>query len=121
MDGSRACALCGASKGALSCCSACKSVFYCSREHQAQHWKQIHRSQCKSLLLASQKQQQPRAESAAPTVDLSESGIIQTSPFSKNQSSFTSPEMCRDCTALPDPSFPRQRLKSRAYCILNDM
>lgn len=29
-------------------CSACRSVFYCSREHQKRHWKE-HIKQCKSF------------------------------------------------------------------------
>ena len=31
--------------GATQCCSSCRSVFYCNREHQRQHWK-VHKIQC---------------------------------------------------------------------------
>ncbi|XP_021942369.1 protein msta [Zootermopsis nevadensis] len=37
------CAVCQAV--ATQCCSSCHLVFYCSREHQKQHWK-IHKTQC---------------------------------------------------------------------------
>ena len=37
------CAMCHA--GATQCCSSCRSVFYCNREHQRQHWK-VHKIQC---------------------------------------------------------------------------
>ena len=38
-----ACAVCQAQ--AKQCCSGCHSVFYCSKDHQKQHWK-IHKTQC---------------------------------------------------------------------------
>lgn len=37
------CAICG--KPTLMCCSACKSVFYCSEAHQVQHWE-AHAADC---------------------------------------------------------------------------
>ena len=37
------CAMCHA--GATQCCSSCRSVFYCNRDHQRQHWK-VHKIQC---------------------------------------------------------------------------
>lgn len=37
------CAVCHA--GATQCCSSCHSVFYCSRQHQKQHWK-FHKFRC---------------------------------------------------------------------------
>lgn len=27
-------------------CSGCQQVFYCGRDHQRQHWKQLHRKEC---------------------------------------------------------------------------
>ncbi|KAG6615238.1 Egl nine 1 [Phytophthora cinnamomi] len=38
------CPVCGKSES-LKRCSSCKSVSYCSREHQRQHWK-VHRAEC---------------------------------------------------------------------------
>lgn len=38
------CATCGSNENLLRC-ARCKSVFYCSREHQKKHWK-LHKSIC---------------------------------------------------------------------------
>lgn len=40
-----ACELCGA-RGCLQLCSRCKVVSYCSKDHQAKHWRLHHRSLC---------------------------------------------------------------------------
>lgn len=37
------CAVCRAP--ATNCCSGCRSTYYCSRDHQKQHWK-VHKGQC---------------------------------------------------------------------------
>lgn len=44
------CEVCG--KPAEQKCSACKSVFYCSREHQKNHWKE-HMKNCKAFKVRS--------------------------------------------------------------------
>lgn len=41
----RACAICG-SKEHVKGCAACGAVFYCSKEHQVQHWKSGHKKEC---------------------------------------------------------------------------
>merc|ERR1711862_822542 len=30
-------------------CKACKLIYYCSRECQAEHWKKVHRKHCKYM------------------------------------------------------------------------
>jgi pre-rRNA-processing protein TSR4 len=46
--GPQPCEIC--SKPTSTRCSACRSVFYCCREHQAEHWsKGGHKAQCKDL------------------------------------------------------------------------
>ncbi|XP_001352921.3 SET domain-containing protein SmydA-8 [Drosophila pseudoobscura] len=44
------CALCQAKASQL--CAACRSVVYCSREHQKEHWKQGHKRECKCYEVA---------------------------------------------------------------------
>ncbi|KAK1744344.1 kelch repeat-containing protein [Skeletonema marinoi] len=46
-DATKLCAVCGVTV-ALRKCSSCKSVAYCSREHQVEHWKE-HKSICKAI------------------------------------------------------------------------
>ena len=41
------CALCGAP--ATNQCIACKTVMYCSPEHQRKHWKASHKNACRAL------------------------------------------------------------------------
>lgn len=43
-----ACALCGKSGASVRRCTRCKAVSYCSKEHQAEHWKASHRKVCKA-------------------------------------------------------------------------
>ena len=43
------CAVCGDRMHKVLKCSACKSVSYCGKEHQRQHWKAGHKHQCKLL------------------------------------------------------------------------
>ncbi|KAH8419595.1 hypothetical protein KR222_008130, partial [Zaprionus bogoriensis] len=45
------CALCQAH--ATQLCGACRSVVYCSREHQKEHWRRGHKSECKCYEMAS--------------------------------------------------------------------
>ncbi|TDG42032.1 hypothetical protein AWZ03_011540 [Drosophila navojoa] len=45
------CAYCQAH--ATQLCAACRNVVYCSREHQKEHWKRGHKSECKCYELAS--------------------------------------------------------------------
>ena len=40
------CGLCGASDRKLLICSRCKSVSYCSKDHQRQDWKRQHKLKC---------------------------------------------------------------------------
>lgn len=35
-------------KEALFQCSQCTTTFYCSRDHQFEHWKQSHKNNCQS-------------------------------------------------------------------------
>ncbi|KAH8244081.1 hypothetical protein KR038_000446 [Drosophila bunnanda] len=44
------CALCQARASQL--CGACRNVVYCSREHQKEHWKRGHKSECKCYEVA---------------------------------------------------------------------
>ncbi|XP_033158572.1 SET domain-containing protein SmydA-8 [Drosophila mauritiana] len=44
------CALCQAKASQL--CAACRNVVYCSREHQKEHWKKGHRSECQCFEIA---------------------------------------------------------------------
>lgn len=43
-SGMQNCEVC--SKEALFECSECHNAFYCSREHQFDHWKQQHKQNC---------------------------------------------------------------------------
>ncbi|ALC45151.1 CG18136, partial [Drosophila busckii] len=45
------CAYCQAKASQL--CTACRSVVYCSREHQKEHWKRGHKLECKCYEVAS--------------------------------------------------------------------
>lgn len=45
-NGNPTCALC--SKEALFQCSQCNTTFYCSRDHQFEHWKTTHKNQCQT-------------------------------------------------------------------------
>merc|ERR1712008_43198 len=40
---------CRAKNIKLEICSKCKSVYYCSKEHQKLDWKMRHRLECKNL------------------------------------------------------------------------
>ncbi|KAL0954366.1 hypothetical protein HGRIS_003357 [Hohenbuehelia grisea] len=41
------CASCGKPGGnELKTCSGCRQIFYCSPEHQKEHWKASHKEQC---------------------------------------------------------------------------
>lgn len=40
------CSVCG--KEALFECSECLKAFYCTREHQFEHWKKGHKEECKA-------------------------------------------------------------------------
>jgi hypothetical protein len=42
----RPCAICGQLFTKLQRCSKCKQVLYCSKEHQVEHWKLVHRQEC---------------------------------------------------------------------------
>ena len=44
----RRCELCNEHAGSLQLCSACKSVYYCSKEHQVEDWPK-HKLECKDL------------------------------------------------------------------------
>ena len=49
---SESCAFCGISKdeNKLSSCTRCKSTYYCSKECQANHWKEGgHKNECKKV------------------------------------------------------------------------
>ncbi|CAJ1067676.1 egl nine homolog 1 [Xyrichtys novacula] len=60
------CELCGRMENLLKC-GRCRSSFYCSKEHQKQHWKE-HKLICKEADKAQhQKHKQP--EQAAPSTD----------------------------------------------------
>lgn len=43
----RRCAHCGACTETLKACAKCKAAFYCSRDHQREHWR-IHKTECGS-------------------------------------------------------------------------
>lgn len=45
----KVCANCGSSDDVLRSCSRCKLVHYCGQECQTQHWKAIHKKDCKTL------------------------------------------------------------------------
>ena len=62
-SGGSGCAMCGAIAAKLKRCTACKSVSYCTRECQQQHWPQ-HKLECK--LLQQQRAQQPAPPPAPP-------------------------------------------------------
>ena len=42
------CAVCGKT-GKLFVCASCKSIAYCGKEHQVEHWKAEHRHYCKFI------------------------------------------------------------------------
>ncbi|XP_037931135.1 SET domain-containing protein SmydA-8 [Teleopsis dalmanni] len=44
------CAVCG--KKSSQTCSNCKNIYYCSREHQVAHWKEVHKKECKCYEVA---------------------------------------------------------------------
>jgi hypothetical protein len=43
-------------------CSVCKSVWYCSKKHQREHWKAGHKQACKSLAAAKSKEAQTQTK-----------------------------------------------------------
>lgn len=47
MKATKSCAVCGVMV-ALKYCSGCKSIAFCSRDHQLKHWPQ-HKSECKRI------------------------------------------------------------------------
>ena len=47
----RECALCF-KEGVWKWCGACKSVYYCSVEHQTTHWKEGHKKLCKRIIVS---------------------------------------------------------------------
>ena len=44
-----ACSFCGEQEMDLLRCGRCKSVFYCSKVCQKQHWKKGHKERCKAM------------------------------------------------------------------------
>nr|XP_019951199.1 PREDICTED: egl nine homolog 1 [Paralichthys olivaceus] len=58
------CELCGKMENLLKC-SRCRSSFYCSKEHQKQHWKE-HRLICKEADKAQLPSQQPEQQAPQP-------------------------------------------------------
>ncbi|KAL9692809.1 hypothetical protein quinque_000104, partial [Culex quinquefasciatus] len=39
------CAVCGVPAGQR--CGGCQQVSYCGKDHQRQHWKELHRKECR--------------------------------------------------------------------------
>jgi hypothetical protein len=48
-NGRQICIICFKTLETNTCCSKCKKVYYCCKEHQQLDWKNIHRSECKEL------------------------------------------------------------------------
>ncbi|XP_041751427.1 egl nine homolog 1 [Coregonus clupeaformis] len=61
------CELCGKMENLLKC-SRCRNSFYCSKEHQKQHWK-MHKLICKESEAKSQVSNQKPAERRVPSGD----------------------------------------------------
>ncbi|KAA6397009.1 MAG: hypothetical protein EZS28_007461 [Streblomastix strix] len=73
------------SKAGIMQCGNCKSVFYCSREHQIKNW-QLHKLKCnilKQQFFSKQEQQQPAAK---PVVKPIEKPVVK--PFEKTVQLF---------------------------------
>ncbi|KAI9148597.1 hypothetical protein H9P43_010078 [Blastocladiella emersonii ATCC 22665] len=63
------CVVCGALAGKR--CSGCRSVWYCSREHQQAHWSTgLHKEHCKVLVEGGELEEQAVAEDLARLVRL---------------------------------------------------
>lgn len=85
------CELCGKMENLLKC-GRCKSSFYCSKEHQKQHWKK-HKLTCKEAdktQLPKQKQAEPAVRQAeedkTPDIEVQRKSPEQgdSAPFSQN-------------------------------------
>ncbi|KAL4857167.1 Zinc finger MYND domain-containing protein 10 [Chlorella vulgaris] len=75
------CAACGAdgSAGNLKRCSGCKSVFYCSRDCQLQHWEALHHHDCARLAQVERllSQQPPNEAIPAAVLDVLQGAMQQ--------------------------------------------
>lgn len=82
-----ACALCGAASAVLRC-GRCKSVVYCSAEHQRSHWA-VHKVECAAIAAPPSAATQPPAKviatSSVPTAPLpiASTGTQDTSAVSR--------------------------------------
>lgn len=75
------CAACGAdgSAGNLKRCSGCKSMFYCSRDCQLQHWEALHQHDCARLAQVERllSQQPPNEAISAAVLDVLQGAMKQ--------------------------------------------
>lgn len=77
------CELCGKMENLLKC-GRCRSSFYCSKEHQKQHWKK-HKLICKEADKAQLPKQEPERTSPSPSP-----------PPPPSQGNHKEPETCRE-------------------------
>ncbi|XP_057334486.1 SET domain-containing protein SmydA-8-like [Microplitis mediator] len=89
------CEVCG--KPAEQKCSACKSAFYCSREHQKNHWKE-HMKNCKAFKIA-EDQNVGRHYIATRKIDAGEVILREMNPLLAAPAQGTSP-LCLNCYCL---------------------
>ena len=52
----KVCFICGSGAGRITKCGECMSVYYCSKQHQVEHWP-IHKSMCAEVKRKRERQQ----------------------------------------------------------------
>lgn len=96
---SGACAVCQAP--AQQYCAGCKATFYCSREHQKQHWK-VHKNQCRPFKVV---QLERLGRSMIATRDIKEGEIVlKENPLIIGPKPVSVP-LCLGCNKQIDASY----------------
>lgn len=106
------CALCQAH--ATQLCAACRGVVYCSREHQKEHWKRGHKSECKCYEVASN-ETLGRHLRATRDIKMGEQ-ILREAPLMLGPKVASAP-LCLGCHRnLPPPVKPAQNYQKCSAC-----
>lgn len=84
-------------KDAEFVCSGCEAVFYCSEEHQKQHWKTSHRAKCKKTKQA--ESTTPRGY-GKPTIEKQDNIVDLRKSLRKSYYESFAVEKYEECLAL---------------------